>query len=216
MLIYTVVFSTVTKVHTGGISYPLFVLCGLLPWLFLSSAFSNGASSLVNHSYLLTRVYFPREIIPLSYVAVALVEFLIASLILGGLLLYNRVALTIGVALTIPIMLVLVIFGAGVALLLAALQARVRDIGVAMPLLLQVWMFATPVVYPLEAIPSRFRMLWLINPVAGLIDSFRCVLLHGRLPDVPVLCYSAAFSAMFFAAAYIVFKNLDANMADVI
>ncbi len=216
MLIYTVVFTTVTTVDTRGIAYPVFVFSGLLPWVFFASSVSNATSSLVNHSYLLTRVYFPREIVPFSYVAAALVDFLIASLILGGLMLYYRVALTLTALLAVPIVFVLILFGTAVALLFSALQARFRDVGVAMPLLLQIWMFATPVVYPLGAVPGRFRTLCLLNPLAGIIDSFRRVVLQGTFPDAPTMCYSALFSIAFFVIAYIIFKNLDANMADVI
>jgi lipopolysaccharide transport system permease protein len=216
MLIYTVVFSTVATVHTGRFAYPVFVFSGLLPWIFFASAVSNATSGLVNHSYLLTRVYFPREIIPFSYAAAALVDFLIASLILGALMLYYRISLTFTALIAVPVVVVLSLFGTGVALLLSALQARFRDVGVAMPLLLQVWMFATPVVYPLEAVPRRFRTICLANPVAGLIDSFRRVVLQGVFPDLPMLCYSTLFAVAFFAVAYSIFKILDANMADII
>lgn len=216
MLIYTVVFSTVATVRTGRIAYPIFVFSGLLPWIFFATSVSTGTSGLVNHSYLLTRVYFPREVIPFSYAAAALVDFLIAALILGGLMVYYRISLTITALLAIPVVLVLALFGAGVALLLSALQARFRDVGVAMPLFMQIWMFATPVVYPLEAVPGRFRTICLANPVAGLVDSFRRVVLQGVFPDLPLLCYSTLFAIAFFAIAYSVFKILDANMADII
>jgi lipopolysaccharide transport system permease protein len=216
MLTYTVVFSTVATVHTGKIPYPVFVFSGLLPWVFFASAVSNATSGLVNHSYLLTRVYFPREIIPFSYVAAALVDFLIASLILGCLMLYYRIPLTFNALIAVPVVLVLTLFGMGVALLLSALQARFRDIGVAMPLLLQIWMFGTPIVYPLDAVPARFRTLCLANPVAGLVDSFRRVVLQGLFPDVAMLCYSTLFAFVFFTIAYGIFKILDADMADVI
>jgi lipopolysaccharide transport system permease protein len=216
MLLYTIVFSTVTTVHTGGIAYPVFVFSGLLPWVFFASSITNATNGLVNHSYLLTRVSFPREIIPLSYVAAALVDFLIASLILGGLMLHYRISLTFTALLAIPVVFLLTLFGTGVALLLSALQARFRDVGVGMPLLLQIWMFATPVVYPLDAIPGRFRTVCLANPVAGLVDSFRRVVLEGKSPNVALLSYSALFAIVFFTIAYMIFKILDSDMADVI
>jgi lipopolysaccharide transport system permease protein len=214
MLLYTLVFSTVTSVRTGGIPYPVFVFSGLLPWVFFASSITTSTSGLVSHSYLLTRVYFPREIIPFSYVAAAFVDFLIASFILGGLLFYYRIPLTRTALLAVPIMLFLIVFATGVALLMSALQARFRDIGVAMPLLIQVWMFATPVVYPLAAIPERFRPICLANPVAGLIESFRQAVLNGRVSDGRMLAYSAASACALFICSYIAFKNLDANMAD--
>jgi lipopolysaccharide transport system permease protein len=214
MLLYTLVFSTVATVRTGGVPYPVFVFSGLLPWVFFASSITTSTSGLVAHSYLLTRVYFPREIIPFSYVAAAFVDFLIASAILGGLLFYYRIPLTPTALMAIPIMFCLIVFATAVALLMSALQARFRDIGVAMPLIIQVWMFATPVVYPLMAIPDRFRPICLANPVAGLIESFRQAILHGRFSDGRMLAYSALSSCALFVCSYIVFKNLDANMAD--
>jgi len=194
----------------------VFVFSGLLPWMFFASSVSNATVSLVNHSYLLTRVYFPREVVPFSYVAAALVDFLIASFILGCLMFYYRVPLSFTVLFAVPIVFFLIVFGTAVALLLSALQARFRDVGVAMPLLLQIWMFATPIVYPLDAVPARLRTLCLLNPLAGIIDSFRRVVLQGTYPDASTLSYSALFSVVFLVTAYISFKNLDANMADVI
>jgi lipopolysaccharide transport system permease protein len=214
MLLYTLVFSTVATVRTGGIPYPVFVFSGLLPWVFFSSSITTSTSGLVAHSYLLTRVYFPREIIPLSYVAAAFVDFLIASVILAGLMLYYGIHITRTALLAVPIMLSLMVFATAVALLMSALQARFRDIGVAMPLIIQVWMFATPVVYPLTAIPDRFRPICLANPVAGLIESFRQAVLNGTFSNGRMLAYSALSSCALFICSYIVFKNLDANMAD--
>lgn len=216
MLAYTVVFSKVTTVPTGGIAYPVFVFAGLLPWVFFASAVSSATTGLVNHAHLLTRVFFPREVIPLAYVAAALVDLVIASFILFGLMVYYRISLAPTAFLAIPVVLVLLLFATGVALLLSVLQVRFRDVGVAMPPLLQVWMFITPVVYPLGAIPSHFRTLCLVNPVAGLIEAFRDAVLEGKFPDSSVLSYSVVFSGAFFLFSYIIFKNLDANMADVI
>lgn len=216
MLIYTFVFSSVTRLHTGGVAYPVFVFSGLLPWIFFANSVSSATTGLVNYSHLLTRVSFPTEIIPLSYVAAAFVDFTIASLVLGCLMFHYGIPLTLTALLALPLVFILVLLGTGVALLFSAIQARFRDMGVAMPLLLQVWMFATPVVYPLNAIPRRFRLICFANPVATLVDSFRGVLLQGTLPDPSLLVYSTVFSIIFFALAYMVFKVLDSNMADVI
>ena len=216
MIIYTLVFTRVLTVQTGGIAYPVFAFAGLLPWLFFATAVTNATTSLVNNSYLLTRVSFPREMVPISYVAAAVVDFLIASFVLAGLMLYYRVAPKATIFLSIPIIFFLILFGTGVSLLLAALHARFRDIGVGMPLLLQVWMFATPIVYPLDAVPARFRALCLLNPLAGIVDGFRRAVLQGLPPEPSTFLYPALSSIVVFIIAYIVFKNLDANMADVI
>ena len=131
MSIYTIIFTRVTKVATGGIFYPLFVLCALLPWIFFSSSISNAVHGLVLYPNLLTKMYFPREIIPLSYLAAGFADFLIGSLILGGFITHYRVSLTWNLLYAIPIVVVLASFAAAIALFFSAIQVRFRDVGLA-------------------------------------------------------------------------------------
>jgi lipopolysaccharide transport system permease protein len=144
MAIYTIVFTRVTTVATGGIPYPLFVLCALLPWIFFSSSILNAVHGLVLYPNLLTKMYFPREIIPLSYLAAGFADFLIGCVILAGFMAHYRVSLTWNLLYAIPIVIVLAGFAAAIALLFSAIHVRFRDIGLAMPLLLQIWMFTIP------------------------------------------------------------------------
>jgi lipopolysaccharide transport system permease protein len=216
MSIYTVVFTHVTKVATDGIPYPLFVLCALLPWLFFSSSVSNAVQGLVLHPNLLTKMYFPREIIPLSYLAASFSDFLIGCTILAGFMAHYRVLPTWNLLFAIPIVIVLAGFAAAIALFFSAVHVRFRDIGLAMPLLLQVWMFSIPVVYSLHSVPVRFRKLYLLDPVAGLIENFRIVLVQGGKPDASSLVRSAAIAFVCLVIAYAYFKFSEATMADVI
>jgi lipopolysaccharide transport system permease protein len=216
MGIYTIIFTRVTTVATGGVPYPVFVFSALLPWIFFSSAISSAVNGLVLHPNLLTKMYFPREIIPLSYLVASLADFCIASIILGGLMIHYKVQLTWHLLYAIPIVVILAAFASAIALFFSALQVRFRDVGLAMPFLLQVWMFTVPVVYSLQSVPLRFRALYLLDPVAGLIDGFRLVVIHGTAPDFRTLALSGAVTIVSLPLAYAFFKSSEATMADLI
>lgn len=216
MLIYTLVFSVIAQVPSGGAPYAVFAYAALLPWTFFSTALTSAAGGLVSHAHLVTKVYFPREILPLSYVIAALFDLLVASLAMAGLMLYYRVPLTLNVLWVVPVTAVLVAFVTAVSLLLSATQVRFRDIGMAMPLLLQLWMFATPVVYPLEQVPRRFLGLYLLNPMVGVIEGFRRAVLTGEAPDFRLLGISAAAALVLLPVSYLYFKRVEATVADVI
>ena len=216
MLLFTLIFSFIVKMPSEGAPYAAFAYTALLPWTYFSTALSNATNGLVSNSQLITKVYFPREILPLTYVIAALFDFLIASSVMAALMIHYRVSLTLNALYAIPIILILTLFVSAISLLLSALQVRFRDIGVAMPLLLQVWMFATPVAYPLNAVPERFRALYLLNPMVGIIENFRRVILYGLPPDLSSLGRSGLIAVVLLAASYIYFKRVEATMADII
>jgi lipopolysaccharide transport system permease protein len=216
MLIYTLVFSVMAKVPTGGLPYPITAYAGLLIWSCYSTALTSATSSLVSHSHLVTKVYFPREILPLTYVIAALFDLAAASSVLVGLMIYYRVPVTANVVFALPIIAALVCFVTSMSLILSAMQVRFRDIGVGMPLLLQLWMFATPVVYPLSAVPARIRPLYLLNPMVGVVENFRAVVLQGVTPDFYTLGLSALVSLVLLPASYVYFKHVEATVADLI
>jgi len=216
MGIYTVIFTRVATITTGGTPYPVFVFSGLLPWIFFSTSIASAVQGLVLHPNLLTKMYFPREIIPLSYLAAGLADFCIASLILMGLIVHYHVALTWNLLYAVPIVILLAGFAAAIALFFSAIQVRFRDVGLALPFVLQVWMFTVPVVYSLQSVPLRFRKLYLLDPVASLIENFRMVVLHGIAPSVSNLLASAAITILCCGLAYAYFKSAEATMADVI
>jgi lipopolysaccharide transport system permease protein len=216
MAIYTFVFSHVAKVNTNGTAYPAFVFCGLLPWIFFSGSIGNAVNGMIAYPTLLTKMYFPREIIPLSYLAAGVVDFVIASVILVGMLAYYRVPATWNVLYALPILFVLGVFAAAVALFFAAVHVRFRDVGLALPFVLQIWMFATPVVYSLQAVPLRVRSLYLLDPVAGAIDMFRGAILYGHAPNLRAIGLTAVLAILCLLFAYAYFKASEAAMADLV
>ncbi|MBY0375609.1 MAG: ABC transporter permease [Bryobacteraceae bacterium] len=216
MLIYTVIFSVVTRIPSDGTPYAVFVYAALLPWTFFSAGLSSAVSGLVSHTHLITKVYFPREILPLSYVFAAIFDFLTASLVLGAMMAYYGIAPTAQTIWVIPILILAVCVLTSLSLLLSAMQVWIRDIGIAMPLVLQLWMFATPVVYPLSAVPPWLRTYYILNPMTGVIENFRRVVLQNTAPDMPSLLASTIFSLLALPLAYLYFKQREATMADVI
>jgi lipopolysaccharide transport system permease protein len=216
MVVYTAVFSRIARVPSDGAPYALFAYSALLPWTYFSTALSMSTNSLVGQVNLVTKVYFPREILPLTYVAAALVDFLAASIILAGMLFFYRVPLTAQALYVIPTVAILTIFAIAVSLVLCIVQVRFRDIGVALPLLLQVWMFATPVIYPLSVVPAKWQGLYALNPMVGIIESFRRVILQGTAPELHSLGVAAAISALLLPVAFVCFKRLETTVADII
>jgi len=219
MAIYTMIFSFVAHVQTNGIPYPIFVFTGLVPWTFFSTALTAGASALVSHSNLITKVYFPREILPLTYVIAGLFDFLIASSLLAALMVISRVPVNANILYAVPVIVIMTMFVTATVLILSATQVRFRDVGLAMPFLLQIWMFATPIVYPMSAVtrlPRPLGWLYRMNPMVGVIESFRRTVLQGLAPDFAILGVSLAVTIVLLPVAYLYFKRVESTAADVI
>jgi len=216
MLIFTFIFSYIARIPSEGAPYAIFAYTALLPWNYFSASVSNATNSLVSHSQFVTKVYFPREILPITYIVAALFDFVVAATLLAGLMFYYHVALTLNALYAIPIILILSCFALAMSFFFSATQVRIRDIGVAVPLLLQLWLFATPVIYPLSAVPARLRPLYVLNPMVGVIENFRQVILRGAAPDLKSVLISAIVSFGLLFVSYIYFKRVEATMADFI
>jgi lipopolysaccharide transport system permease protein len=216
MTIFAVVFSRLARIPSEGAPYALFAFVALLPWTFFSTAVTNATGSLVNHTHLITKVYFPREILPLTYVIAALFDLATGLVVLGGLMVWYSVPITSAVLYLVPVLMLLTAWALAVSLVFSAAQVRWRDVGVAMPVLVQVWMFVSPVIYPLGVVPDAWRPLYLLNPLAGIINSFRDVLLRGQAPETGPLTYALLVTACALPAAYLVFKRAEATMADIV
>lgn len=216
MFIYTVIFSMVTKMPSNNQAYPVFVFSALLPWIFFNGALTTASNSLVAHNYLITKVYFPRDVLPLTYIIAAFFDFLISLVILGLMMMWYSIVPTVYALWAIPVMLVAVLFTLGLSLLLSSLQVSFRDIGLALPLVMQIWMFASPVVYPLSSVPTAYRSLYVLNPMVGVIENFRRTLLQGEPPDWDSFGVACAVTLVLFPIAYAYFKYREATMADVI
>jgi lipopolysaccharide transport system permease protein len=214
MAIFTAVFSVLAKMPSDGTPYPLFAYTALLPWTFFSSSVTSGTNSLVSHTQMITKVYFPREILPLTYVLAGLFDFAIGFVVLLGLLTWYGVPLTIQAWNLLPIVALLAGWILALSLVLSAIQVRVRDLGVALPVVLQGLMFASPIIYPLGVVPDSWRGWYLLNPMAGIVASFRDVLLRGMPPDPEPLRAALLVTAIALPLAYLFFKRAEATMAD--
>lgn len=216
MIVFTAVFSLIARIPSGEVPYPLFAYAGLLPWNFFSGSVSTATGGLVSHSQLITKVYFPREILPITYVLATLFDSLIATSVLGVLMFYYRVPLTAKALYVIPIVAVLTLFSLSISLILSATQVRFRDIGMAMPLFLQLWMFATPILYSLTSVPSRWRGFYELNPLVTIVESFRRAVLFASAPDLQLLSRSALISFLLLIVSHLYFKRIESTMADTI
>jgi lipopolysaccharide transport system permease protein len=216
MGVLTVVFSYIARIPTGDVPYALFALAGLVPWICFSNAVTTGTQSLVSHAQLVTRVYFPREIVPLTYVCAAVVDGAITAVLLLFVMAVYGVAPGASAWLALPILLLLVALVTAVALAAAATNVRFRDIGVAMPIVLQLLLFASPIAYPLDTVPASVRELYIVNPLAGIIENFRRVLFDTAPLHGPSLAISTLWVVVLLPLAYVWFKQVEATAADVV
>jgi lipopolysaccharide transport system permease protein len=216
MAVLTIVFAYIARVPTGGEPYVLVALAGLVPWTTFSNGLSTATQSLVSHAQLVTRVYFPREILPFTYVAAALVDGFVAGLVFLGLLGLHGRSFGPRVGLALVVLVVLAGLVTAFALLLSAAQVRVRDVGVAMPIVLQLLLFASPVAYPLDTVPSRILPVYILNPLAGIVENFRRAALDTGPAHLTSLAISVAWTLVLLPLAYAWFKQLEATAADVV
>lgn len=212
--IYTLVFTLFAKVPTGKTPYVVFAFSALIPWLYFSNGLSLATNGLVNNPSLVLKVHFPREILPLSYLAAALVDFVIGSAVLGLTMAIYRVPGHATLVWVLALMAVASIFLTGAALLSSAVQVKYRDVGLAMPFVLQLWMFATPVLYSLRSVPARMRPYYTLNPMVAVVDGFRSAVVLGSRPDLHLLAMSFTISVVLLVFSYIWFKRSEATFAD--
>jgi len=216
MLMFTTVFSLMAKFPTDGIPYPIFSYTALLPWTLFATSVTFGVSSLINNLNLVTKTYFPREVLPMGVVGAALFDYLIASSIFFVMMLVYQIPLT-WYALWIPLFLIIQVFlMLGVILLGAALTVFYRDVRFIVPLGVQLWLYATPIIYPVSLVPEQFRTLYMLNPMAGIVESYRQVLLRGQPPVLSDLAITAVSSIGLFLVSYAVFKRLEVSFNDII
>lgn len=216
MVVFTLVFAVVAKVPSDGKPYPLFAYSALIFWTCFAVSISQGTVAMTANAALVRKIYFPRETLLLSVMLSALIDLAISALVLAGLFAYygERPQWT---ALWIPVLLGLqLLFTLAVILVTSAIHVNFRDIGHAVPLIMQLWLFATPIAYPLSSVPEVIRPYYQLNPMAGLIESYRRVLLHGEPPDFAYLASAAAAALVAVAIAYLVFKRAERTFADVI
>jgi lipopolysaccharide transport system permease protein len=216
MLVFTVVFGSFAKLPSDGLPYPIFAYAALLPWNSFAQATGRSGVSLVGSANLISKVYFPRLIVPLSAAVAPLVDFAIAFVILLAMMAWLGIAPTWGV-LALPLFLLLALATAlAVGLWLSALNVRYRDVGYAIPFVVQIWMYASPVAYPVSLVPERWRVLYSLNPMAGVIEGFRWALLGRGTLDFGATAASAVLVGALLLGGLVYFRRVERTFADVV
>ena len=216
MLIFTLVFGNFAKIPSDGIPYPVFAFSALLPWSYFSQALARSSNSLVNSSNLVTKIYFPRLLIPLAASVAPVVDLFFSFLVLLVLMAWYKIAPTWGL-LALPLFLGLAIMTAlAVGLWSSALNVRYRDVGNIILFLSQVWMYASPVAYPVSMVPVKWRLFYSLNPMVGVIEGFRWALLGKESPDLMLMAVSSSVVLALLAGGIVYFKRMEQTFADVI
>lgn len=216
MVVFSVIFGRLAGLPSDGIPYPVFVYAALLPWTFFATALSNSGLSLAHNAGLISKVYFPRLVVPLASVLGSTVDFGLAFLVLLGLMLFYGIVPGVAV-LTVPLFLLLAFATAlGCGIWLAALNAKYRDIGYTIPFLIQFWLFVTPVAYPSSLIPEEWRLVYGLNPMAGVVEGFRWALLGKSAGPSPLILVSAAVVLAVLVSGLFYFRQVEREFADVI
>ncbi len=215
MVVFSIFFGRLSKIPSDGYPYPIFVYAALLPWVFFANAISSSASSVVGSANLISKVYFPRLIIPLASIGAGLIDFAIATLVLLLLMIFYGVGWSVNL-LAAPVLVVAVLFTAlGIGTFLSALNVAYRDFRYVIPFLIQFWMFATPVVYAASLVPDKWQWLLYLNPMAGLIEGFRSAFLD-RPFDFEALGISFTVAVIVFLVGVAYFEKVERRFADII
>ena len=216
MVVFTLVFSRLGKMPSDGAPYPLFAFVALVPWFFFSNSVTSGTMSLITYRNIVTKTYFPREIVPLAQVGSRLVDLAAASSLFALLMIYYRVGLGPWAVMVPVFLFLLVLFTLGFTMATSASNVFYRDVSPVVQIALQLWLYLTPVAYPLSVVDERYRPWFLLNPLTGVVEGLRAVLVFGREPEWSVVGISAAIIVMIFVVALVLFKKTDKYFADVI
>jgi len=216
MVVFTVFFGTVLSIQTNGIPYPIFAFTGLLFWNFFSNSLGGASNSLVANQSIIQKIYFPRVLLPLASTMVYLLDFVIASFVLAGLMVYYHYAPTfIGILLIVPCLFITALTFSGLGLWLAALNVKYRDVRYALPFFIQVLLFVTPVIYPITLLGTH-RWLWFFNPMSGVIDTMRVGLLGTGNINWQLLGASFGISLVIFLLGLLYFDKTEQYFADIV
>jgi len=212
-IIFSVVFTRVAPINVGA-PYPVFAYTGLLAWNFFASALSFSVTSLTSNTGLVAKVYFPREIFPFSAVIVSAVDFAVGGSLLIGLMIYYHIPPSPALAFLPVVVAIEFVFTAGMALWLAMANLFYRDVKYLFQVVITLWMFATSVLYPMDNFGGRLRILLSLNPMTPIVDAYRAVLLHGRLPHAGPLAAAGAIAVLVLASGWVVFHRSEDQFAE--
>jgi len=216
MIVYSIFLGRLARVPSDGIPYPLFVYTALVPWTYFSNALSSSSLSLLRYERVITKVYFPRLIVPLSAVAAGLVDLGITFVLLVGIVFYYGLMPGLAIVLLPLFVLLATVTALAVSLWLSALNVQYRDVRYTVPFLTQVWMFITPVIYPSSLVPERWHLLYGLNPMAGVVEGFRWTLLGQDNPSVPILLASSSMTLLILVGGLYYFRRMERTFADVV
>jgi lipopolysaccharide transport system permease protein len=215
MVVFTIFFGRLAKIPSEGIPYPIFSYAALLPWTLFAEGLSRSTSSMVSNSGIMTKVYFPRLVLPIAGVISPLVDFSIAFVILLGMMIYYGYVPTVNILWLPVFILFAIVTGLGVGLWLSALNVQYRDFQYTVPFIIQLWLFASPVVYPSSLLPEPYRMIYGLNPMAGVIEGFRWALL-GTNPPSSLMLVSILVVALILVSGAFYFRRMEKIFADVV
>lgn len=216
VLIFTAIFGYFARIPSDGVPYAVFAFTAILPWTYFAEAFQRGGTCLVSDAELIRKIYFPRLIIPLAMVTAPLVDFLLSFVVLLVLLAWYGIMPTANILFLPVFLLVAMVLALAVALWLGPVNVRFRDIKHTLPFLIQIWMFASPVVYPLSMVPERWKLLYSLNPMVGVIEGFRWALLGKASPDFLAMGVSLFLIVLVLLGGIVYFKKMERFFADVI
>jgi lipopolysaccharide transport system permease protein len=214
MAVFTLFFGRLAKLPSQGLPYPVFYFAALVPWAYFSSALSNCTNIVVENQHVITKVYFPRLVLPLAAVSSGLVDFAVGFVVMLALTLGYGIRITAAALLLPGFLLLAVLTALGVGLWTSALNALYRDVRAVVPFAIQFWMLASPVAYPSSLVPERWRWLYGLNPMAGVIDGFRWALTRHGQPPGPLLAASVAMVAVVFVGGLIFFQRIEGTVTD--
>ena len=216
MAVFTIVFSRLAKMPSEGVPYSLFAYTALVPWFFFSNSVASGTLSLITYRNIVTKTYFPREIVPLAQVSSRLIDFFVAAGLYAGMLVYYRVGIGPWALMAPVFFLLLILFTVGLTLATSAVNVFYRDVNPVVQIALQLWLYLTPVAYSLSAVGDRYRPLFMLNPLSAVVEGFRSSIVFGRAPDWPLFGVASFITLALLAGAFVTFKRMDKYFADVI
>jgi lipopolysaccharide transport system permease protein len=216
MFVFSLFFGRLGRIPSDGVPYPVFCLTALVPWTFFSYGLTQAANSVVADQQLVTKVYFPRLVIPVATVLSGLVDFGVAFTLLLGVMLYLGITLTLNALWIIPLLLLAFLTALGAGLWLAAFNVQYRDVRYTVPFLTQIWLFTTPVAYPSSLLAEPWRMVYGLNPMVGVVEGFRWALLRTHTAPGPILAVSALAALLLLIGGMFYFRRMEASFADVI
>jgi len=217
MVIFSILFQGILNLRLSGeIPYPLFLYCALVPWQFFSEGIRTATISIVNNAGLIRQVYFPKEVLIFSSITGKLFDFVISVIILTGLIIFYQINVSLTIFYVPFLLLIQMIMMTGVSFFLSSVNTYYRDIGTGIVLLMQIWMYASPIIYPISKVPPNFLLIYKINPMVGIIDGFRRVIIEGIPPQWNLILYSVSFSFILLLSTYLFFKKLEPSFADTV